>query len=174
MDIKKIYLAGSVPKSDKEIVETIDWRDDFIVRLGNINENFSFINPIDDRANEGDAQGVFGAGCYLIRQSDLIVVYAPKKIGAGTAQEMLIAKYFNRPVITVLPKETHHRRKNMVYEGEVIKDWIHPFLYETSDVVIESKEELAGALMQLAEIKIKDITCIDDALKYYEEKYKVC
>lgn len=172
MSIKSIYLAGSVPKSDKEIAEVKDWRDEYIDVLQKIDNGFEFLNPREDRADEDDPEGVFGADCMLVRDADLIIVDAPKKIGAGTAQEMLIAKYFKRPVIMVLPKETHHRRKDMIYDGKVIRDWIHPFLHETSDVIVESVDELGSALEKLKEIENKDITCIDTAIEYYQKKYK--
>jgi len=48
-----------VPKSDKEISEINDWRDEFVDILSGVNKDFVFINPREDRADEDDSRGVF-------------------------------------------------------------------------------------------------------------------
>lgn len=153
-EIKTIYLAGSVAKSDMEMVKIKDWRDEFILELNKISSSFEYINPgkikFKDRV---DSKEIFGACAIKVKEADLVIVYAPDKIGIGTAQEMLIAKYFNRPVIVVVPKNTYHRKANLAFDGVVAEDWIHPFVAESSDIVIESKIELKDAFEKLDNLK---------------------
>ena len=170
MGINSIYLAGSVPKSDDDLKKIKDWRIDFIEELNKI-KNFKYINPREIRVTEEDTQGVFGLDCDLIKNSDLLIVYIFDRSGIGTSQEILIAKYFKKPVILVIPKNTHHRIENLVYDNKTIKDWIHPFLDQTCDIIIEDKSELRNAIKKLENTKIKDITIIDESIDYYKEKY---
>ncbi len=170
--IKTIYLAGSVPKSDDGMKKIPDWRRAFIDTLQAVNPDLVFFNPRENRVDENDPHGVFGMDCMLVRDADALIVYAPDKIGIGTAQEMMVAKYFHHPVITVLPQDTYLRRKNLVHNGITISDWIHPFVHETSDIIVASCEELPAALEKVVEMTIKDLSCIDDAITYYENHCK--
>jgi len=115
---------------------------------------------------------VFGHDCKHIKNSDLVIVDAREKIGAGTAQEMLIAKYFKKPVITVLPKDTHHRRTNFEINRKIVEDWIHPFIHSTSDVIIENYKDLSEWVRKCMEgkVKVKDISIIDKSIEYYEKQ----
>lgn len=174
-EIKTIYLAGSVPKSDTEIEKFKDWREEYIEKLNEVG-NFNFINPNDDReCSENDVFGVFGMGCKHIKSSDLIIVHVDKdkKLGVGTSQEILVAKYFKIPVIIVLPKNSNHRKINLKFRDEEISDWIHPFLYGSSDIIIESIDEISLAFDKLKEMDIKDISVIDKSIDYYLKKYEV-
>ena len=87
-------------------------------------------------------------------------------MGAGGAQEMVIAKYFKKPVVTVLPKDSHHRRSNLTFHEKTIKDWIHPFIFTFSDFIIESIDGFGQVKNKLFTSKIKDISVIDDAIEY--------
>ena len=96
----------------------------------------------------------------------MIVVNAEEKIGAGTAMEMVTAKYFKKPVITVIPKDTHHRRSNVVFHGKLVDDWIHPFIWHFSDIVVESVDEIEDIKKKLESTEIKGISIIDEAIEY--------
>lgn len=100
----------------------------------------------------------------------MVVINAGEKIGAGTAMEMVAAKYFKKPVITVLPKNTHHRRSNVVFHGKSVEDWIHPFIWAFSDFIVESVEEVKGIENKLRTAEIKDISVIDQAIEYVTSK----
>lgn len=82
--------------------------------------------------------------------------------------EMVAAKYFKKPVITVLPKDTHHRRSNLVFHGKLVEDWIHPFIWSFSDFIVESIEEVEEIKDKdkLSKAEIKDISVIDQAIDY--------
>src|SRR5207253_8251648 len=114
---------------------------------------------------------VFGHDCYFVKQADVIIVNASAKLGVGTAQEMLIAKYFKKPVISILPKDTHHRRTNLQMAVGVVEDWIHPFIFSTSDTVVENLDQAVSWIKEYNQTpnskKIKDIGIIDQAIEKY-------
>ncbi len=56
--------------------------------------------------------------------------------------ELILAKHYGKPVVTILPKDSHHRRSNLTFNNRVVKDWIHPFIDLFSDVVIERIDEV--------------------------------
>jgi len=165
----KIYLAGFVPKGDKEAKIHIDWRSEFINHLTKI-VDAEFIDPRDrGRANfdEGDPFAVFALDCKRVRQSDLILVNGDS-LSVGGAQEILIAKYFKKPVIVVLPKNTVHRRTNLNFGNKVIEDWIHPFIHSTCDLMVESIEELTAQDLKKVFKNPKTIKLIDEAVNACE------
>lgn len=169
----KIYLAGSIPKGDNIRKDWIDWKTQYKKVLASI-DDLIFLNA-DDLKDETNPFVVFGHDANMVKKADIIIVNAEKEIGkgigAGTAQEMVIAKYFSKPVITVLPKNTHHRRKNIVFNGIKIDDWIHPFIYAFSDLVIENLNECLDWIKQFrhdsSEMKVKNIKIIDEGIKKF-------
>jgi len=170
----KIYLAGSVPKGKDETKVWDDWR----VRYQKVLEEVfdaTFIDPNADdiMAFEGDSLMIVGVDCGHIKSSDLVVVNAEEKLGVGTSQELVVAKYFGLPVITVLPKDTHHRRSNITFHQTVVEDWIHPFIDTFSDFVVERVEDIGDIKGRLTTIKAKDISIVDDAIAYAQEKLGV-
>ena len=83
--------------------------------------------------------------------------------------EMVIAKYFRKPVVTVLPKNTHHRRANLTFQGKYfVEDWIHPFIHTFSGFVVESVEDIANIKDNILTAEIKDITIVDKAIGHRE------
>lgn len=159
-----IYLAGSVPKSDKEKDAFVNWRVHYQTVLEKVFKEAEFIDPADAGKDEEDSLATTGEDCGHIQQADLVVVNAESKLGAGTSMELVIAKYFKKPVITVMPKDSHHRRSNITFHGKFIADWIHPFVHTFSDFIIEKIEDVENIKKELAKAGIKDITVIDQAI----------
>ena len=170
--MKEIYLAGSVPKGDKDQENFTDWRVRWGKVLTEVFENTQIIDPYDRDLDEGDFLQVVGMDFGYIKQALLIVINAEEKIGAGTAMEMVAAKYLKKPVVTVLPKNTHHRRSNVIFHGKLVEDWIHPFIWAFSDFIVESVEEIEGIKEKLDSCEVKDITVVDQAIKYAALKKK--
>jgi hypothetical protein len=167
--IMKIYLAGKVPKGDKKQKSFDNWR----VRYQKVLRKFfdaEFIDPYNRDLDESDFLAVVGTDCKHIKESTFIVVNAEEKLGVGTSQEMVIAKYFNKPVVTVLPKDSHHRRSNVVFHGKMIADWIHPFIFTFSDFIIENINEIEKIKDKIFTSKIKDISVIDEVVRYIDSK----
>jgi len=165
---KIIYLAGSVPKGNEE-AKFDNWRIEYKEVL---KKHFQaeFIDPYDHHSyvDENDSLLVFGIDSNHIKTSDFIVVNAESKLGAGTSMEMVVAKYFKKPVVTVLPKDTYHRRSNLIFGPNHVKDWVHPFIHSFSDFIIENIVEIEKIKDKIFSSKIKTISVIDDAIKYFE------
>lgn len=163
----KIYLAGSVPKGDKEAASFDNWR----VRYSNVLETIfvgqkpKFIDPYERDLDESDSFLVFGKDCSQIKDADLIIVNAESKLGEGTSQELVIAKYFEKPVVTILPKDSAHRKSNVTFGGKVVVDWMHPFIHSFSDLIYEKVEEVK--LEEVKNIQVKKIDIIDQAIENF-------
>jgi nucleoside 2-deoxyribosyltransferase len=170
----KIYFAGKVPKGD-EIGQLEDWRASLTSSLKEAGEFIEMISPEDPELDESDSLAVFGHDCLLIRMADMVIVNADQKLGVGTAQEMIIAKYFEKPVLTILPRDTHHRRTNLQMHEFLIKDWKHPFIVSTSDAVFDSvehlKEFIASGKLKETTVRPKNIDIINQAIDHYHKHY---
>ncbi len=165
----KICLLGSIPKGDKIRENWRDWKSEYKNKLSQIS-NATFTDG-DEWKDETKPLLVVGHDANLIKQADVIIVNAESKLGAGTSQEMVIAKYFSKPVISVLPKNTHHRRSGVVFDGVRVDDWIHPFILTFSDVVVESIDECVEWVKDFIHNpenkRIKDISVVDEAVAAY-------
>ncbi|MBI2232596.1 MAG: hypothetical protein HYU56_01640 [Candidatus Aenigmarchaeota archaeon] len=167
--VLKICLLGSIPKGDEIRKFWKDWKINYKNSLSKI-DGIEFVDG-DAWKEEEKSFLVFGHDSYLIKSSDIIIVNAEAKLGAGTSQEMIIAKYFSKPVITVLPKDTHHRKSNVVFNSTNVPDWIHPFISAMSDIVVESVDEACQWVQEYKENPksktIKNISVIDQAINSY-------
>ena len=164
----KIYLAGSIPKGDEEAKKFDNWRD----RYKKILQEFfdaDFIDPYDRKLDEGDFLAVVGQDCKHIKDSSLVIVNAEEKLGVGTAQELVIAKYFSKPVISVLPKDTHHRRSDIIFNEKIVEDWIHPFIFAFSDFIVENINGVEAIKDKVFSSTVKDISVIDEAIRHINE-----
>lgn len=171
----KIYLAGKVPKQDNEKME--DWREEYKNVLLNSEyktEKIEFTDPMDRNLDESNFEMVYGHDCSLIKHCDLVIVNAEDKTGIGTSQEILIAKYYKKYVVTVIPENTNYRRKNITLMGRFIEEWIHPFAFTSSDMIIKNIKDIDLNYIseQIRNGNIKDISIIEDTCKMYEDNKK--
>lgn len=165
----RVFMAGKVAKGE-EICSIKDWRVACIEKLKQVRK-FEFISPENPKLDESKPFTVFGYACKLIRDSDFVLVDASRRLGAGTAQEMIIAKYFDKHVMTILPRNTYHRRTNLQMYDVLVEDWIHPFIYTLSDHIFDSIEEVADFLIQnpnFLETAPKKLSIIDESIASYE------
>jgi hypothetical protein len=171
----RIYLAGKVAKGN-EIGRVRDWRSEYISKLSCFKE-VEFISPEAPHLDESKPLEIFGHDCYLIRTSDITIIDASTKLGVGTAQEMVIAKYFGKYVFSILPKDTHHRRSNLQMYDVLVEDWIHPFIFAMSDGVYESIDELITHIEADGKLAppfpAKQISIIDQAIAAYTRKFEL-
>ncbi|MGW8184692.1 MAG: hypothetical protein ACWGHO_01100 [Candidatus Moraniibacteriota bacterium] len=173
----KIMLLGSIPKGDDARKKWTDWKTDYKNILSQL-DNVEFMDG-DAWKDETKPFLLFGHDLNLVKAANIVIVNAEKEIGkgigVGTAQEIMVAKYFLKPVITILPKNTHHRRSNIVFDGTLISDWISPFLLSTSDLVVETIHESLPWIKEYINSpeskKIKNISIIDDAIASYLKTY---
>lgn len=160
----KIYLAWKVPKWDKDIVA--DWRAHYRAILKGQGD-FEYLDP-NIPVDESDPIAVFGMDCGFIKASDIIIVNAEEKLWLGTSQELLIAKYFSKLVISVVPKNSAHRKSNLTFHGKFVEDWIHPFLFTTSDIIVESPHEIN--LENIKQVPIKNIEIINESIMHFQSR----
>jgi len=94
----KVYVAGKISKDS--VFGTHDWRVNFCYELEKVSElKLKNLDPTKTGTDQSDSLLVFGADCYLISQSNVVIVYLSDDISIGGSQEILIAKYFKIPVI---------------------------------------------------------------------------
>lgn len=165
--IMKIYLAGSVPKGDEAAKTFDDWRSRYKETLQEF-FNADFIDPYYRELDESDFLAVVGQDCKHIKDSSLVIVNAEERLGVGTAQELVIAKYFSKLVVSVLPKNTHHRRSNVVFHGKTVEDWIHPFIFAFSDFIIENIKEIGKIKNEIFSSAVKDVSIISKAIQHFD------
>jgi hypothetical protein len=87
----KIYLAGSVPKGDKEAENYTNWRKEYFRVISEQINDAKLLDANDFYKLEGDSKALLGAECLHIKESDLVIVNAEEKLGAGTSMELVIA-----------------------------------------------------------------------------------
>ena len=167
----RFALLGSLPKGDNTRENWHDWKQEYMSQISALVPSAVFIHGDLISDNVGP-ELVVGHDLWLVKNSDIIVVNAESKIGAGTAQEMVMAKVFEKPVFTVLPKDSHHRRSNITMGGAQIEDWIHPFIYASSDCISENVQEAAQQISKYcadkSSINIKTIRDICDLTGKFE------
>jgi hypothetical protein len=164
-----MYLAGKIKKGH-EIGVGDDWRAEYINAISQVG-SFEFLSPDDPTLDENKPQLVFGHDCYLVSRCDILLVNASDKLGVGTAQEMVIAKKYEKYVYTILPRDSHHRRTNLQMHGYQVEDWIHPFVYCTSDEIFGSLEEACEFLANPADSarggRASTLDIVDSAISAY-------
>lgn len=170
----KIILLGSIPKGDEIRKKWTDWKTDYIEKISKSIPNANFLHG-DLISDKEGPEVVVGHDLYLIKHSDIAIVHAVEKIGAGTAQEILLAKKFGKPVIAIIPKDSHHRKSNIIFHGTTIKDFINPFLFISTDYVAESIYDAIKWIKKYHEnptsFKIKDFSVMEDNIKVFSKKF---
>jgi hypothetical protein len=167
----KVVLLGSLPKGDDVRKNWIDWKTNYIevIQAQVIDVEFLHGDSISDNAG---AEMVVGHDLAQIKRADICIVDAQAKIGAGTAQEIVMAKQFKKPVIIVIPKNTHYRKSNLVFHGVKMKEWTHPFLKVSADYIAESIEDVATWIKNYEitpqKYSIKDISVFEKAIELFE------
>lgn len=170
----KIFLSGSVQKQFKELnMGKTYWKtEDEEYLRNNLNFPVKLLNPNTITIDKSDTEGRFKEDLTMVLESDLIFVDAKDKKGIGIGSEMILAKMYKIPIYTICPLNSHYRKKISTEQ-----EWIHPFLYELSDKIFESKEEMVLYLNRLYKMgKIQNRTEIDvidviDRLNGYDGGY---
>lgn len=170
----KIVLLGSIPKGDKVRESWVDWKTEYVEKISRAIPQANFLHGDLISDKEGPAV-VVGHDLYLIKKADLAIVHATSKIGAGTAQEILMAKQFKKPVIAIIPKDSHHRKTNIVFHGTLIEDFINPFLYISTDYVAEDIEDAITWIKKYSKnpkkVTIKDFSVMENCIEVFSDKF---
>ena len=116
----RIYLVGRItdlPDKGKA------WRGNYMKEISQEIESVEYVGPLFVYTNEGDGLAVIREDIKLIQKSDVVIVNATTPFMLGGPMELLLAKYFNKLVITVLTdKSSYYKNGN-----------IHPWLNSFSD-----------------------------------------
>lgn len=162
----KMYIAGKISKNS--VFGTHDWRDNFCAELSSLSGlKIENLDPTKIGTDQKDTKLVFGGDSYLISTCDVLVVYLSDDISIGGSQEILIAKYFKKPVIGLAPFEGKFNGADKEYFGKLVKNYKDPFVFTTCDVVCKDIQEVAAALQDLKNITVKDLSVIDESVQYY-------
>jgi len=168
----KIYVAGKV--SNDSVFGTHDWRDKFLDSITALS-GLKFINydPVKKKDITGthNPHKVFGGDLFLISKVDVVVVYFSDDVSVGASQEVLVGQYFNKPVIGLAPKGGKFNGGIKKVGKHTIKNYHHPFVFGTCDLVVGDIEELAEALKNLHKIKAKGIHLIKEATDTFEKEH---
>ncbi|MDN3507004.1 MAG: hypothetical protein P0S96_07235 [Simkaniaceae bacterium] len=168
-----IYLAGNIQKGhEKE--SAIFWaQDDMeVIREKIAPMGITFLNPATRTDDLSDQKSVFGRDMTQVYFGDAIFVDARERRGLGVGAEMMWAKMNRLPVLTLVPKNSHYRRKEVNLLGVHVDNWVHPFIESLSDAIVENVEEGALWLKELASgnVKVKGPEFIHEAMRYYQEE----
>jgi hypothetical protein len=174
MKTLKVYVAGKI--SPNSLFKTSFWRDEFCKDL----EKKSGIKIInldptkseDFEVNENDAGLVYGRNAFLIKSADIVIVYLSDDISVGGSQEMLIAKYFRKPLIGIAPEGGKFNNREKERRGKIYNNWTEPFVVIPCDIVVNDVSAAADWISKgLWKRPAKGIECIDEALEYYRSKF---
>ncbi len=164
-----VYLAGKVRKGAVEEAQQ-DWRDQYVAALKN--KNVKFFTPECTTEDVSKSYDVFSRDVKIIAESNLVLVDGTREIGVGTAQEIMIAKVLNVPVIAVVPPDGKYRKKKCRMNGVTYTNYVHPFLNSTTDLIVDSHKD---AILQLGNIEAllkmlqpKDEDFIDASIQHFD------
>lgn len=177
MDKLKVYVAGKI--SPSSVFGTPHWRDGFCQELSEKSGiRLENLDPTKDDAefpsDESDPKQVFGRNAAMIKSADLVIVNLTDDISVGGSQEMLIAKYFMKPLLAIAKKGGKFNKEEKEIFGKKYAHWKEPFVVVPSDAVVENIDEAAEFIKLFfshAGKRIsKEIAFIDDAVEHYEKK----
>lgn len=165
----KVYVAGKVSKDS--VFGKHDWRDEFCQELSRLCGS-PIINVDPTKAelgfdlDENNAELIFGRDCYMIQQADLVIVNLTNDISVGGSQEMLIAKYFDKPLVGIAPfgGKFYMAKKEMM--GKEYTNWMHAFVKYPCDKVVEDIQGVADYIKSGLG-PAKSIKIIDESIEYY-------
>ena len=162
----KVYIAGKISKDS--VFGTHDWRDNFCRELEKLSKlELENLDPTKVGVNQNDPQLVFGADSYLISQCAVVIVYLSDDISIGGSQEILIAKYFKKPVIGLARHGGKFNGSDKEYFGHLVKNYKDPFVFTTCDVVCKTVEEVAESLKTVTKASSKSLDIIPESVDYY-------
>ena len=164
----KVYIAGKV--ANDSLHKRYDWRDDFCANLAKLsNLTLENLDPIKIQEDTMTPHDIFAKDCYLISQCDAMVVYLSDDISVGGSQEILIAKYFQKPVIGLAPRGGKFNGSSRKVAGRLVHNFQCPFVFSTCDIVCDDLPMVAKALISLnkGNLKIKTIDLIGKAAKSF-------
>lgn len=153
----KIYIAGKVSKDSSFGIH--NWRDKFCDDLsrhsGIVLEH---LDPLCEEKEINDPWKVFSEDCKMIKACELLVVYLSDDISVGGSQEILIAKYFGKPVIGYAPYKGKFNNATREMFGKKLTNYKDPFVFSTCDIVCGTFDEVAEAIRKHEELDFRSLS----------------
>ena len=166
----KVYVAGKVSKDS--VFGTHHWRDEFIKTLESFSgKTLQNIDPTRAGIDQNNYEAVFAADAYMISICDVFIVYLSDDISVGGSQEILLAKYFKKPVIGLAPEGGRFNASTQEFYGQKIASYKYPFVFATCDIVCGNIEEAAEALVDIENISPKELDIIGNAAATFRKEY---
>lgn len=165
-----VYLSGSIPKTKTERETFIDWREEFMHVAKKQKLDIIGVNPNVFSYDMMDVKYFFGRDVQQIYISDVIIVNAVEKIGLGTAQELLIAQFYKKPVIAIAPFPSHYHKSIDTPKQKKLR-YIHPFLTASASVIVDDYQNAVRILKNhyLGKKKLKTISI--DSIEAARQSY---
>lgn len=172
-----VYIAGKV--SSDSTFGTSDWRDGFCRELEN-KTGLQVINldPTkggdDFDLDQNNADLIVGRNSFMIKKADVVVVYLSDDISVGGSEEMLIAKYYKKPLIGLAPQGGKFNKGEKELIGRKYLNYIDPYVRISCDYVAGDIDETAKCLKKIVsgELKApKDLSVFNEAIEYYERNH---
>jgi len=166
----KVYIAGKV--SNNSIFGRHDWRDDFCAELEQLSGlKLESLDPLKIEVDGMKVEDIFAKDCYLISQSDVVVVHLSDDISVGGSQEILFAKYFKKPVIGLAPRGGKFNGSSRKIAGRMVNDYHDPFVFATCDVVCDDVKAVAEQLIIVnkGDFETKTLDIIEREAKRFEK-----
>jgi len=169
----RVYLSGSIQKGNEDATKKSVWTSadiDILQKVLADTMNLSLMNPASRSDDLSDQKSVLGRDLLQVYTSDLVLVDARDRKGIGIGAEMLFAKNYGVPVISVAPPNSQYRKENMDYMGQFLESWTHPFIEGLSDYVADSVNDAALFIRDkypFGEDLIKNKSIFHDAIRHY-------
>lgn len=130
----------------------------------------TLLDPAKTECRRNDIFANYGCDLHMISISNVVVVDARAEKGVGVGAELMYARERGVPVIAVCPPESNYRR-SLVEDvcGEDLSDWIHPFIYGLSSVIVDDFDAAGEVLEAIASGRISLPRVVDpnEAVSHY-------
>ncbi len=168
-----IYLAGKIKKVHEKPNESY-WSEKDLQSMQELLKPYqvSFLNPAIRSDDLLLQKSVFGRDILQVLSADFVFVDARDRRGLGVGAEMMWAKINNIPVISLAPMDTHYHLSETSVLGVAVKDWVHPFVENLSDLVTGSLEHGTQWMKQHMETpyEIKSAAFLHETMQFYKDR----
>ncbi|MGE3954830.1 MAG: hypothetical protein AB7F31_06580 [Parachlamydiales bacterium] len=161
-----IYLAGKIQKAHETPNESYWGPRELAALKAVLGEEVLLLNPSIRSDDLSDQKSVFGRDMVMVSCADAVFVDARERRGLGVGAEMMWAKVNRIPIVTLAPRGSHyHKGRTSLLDVEVA-NWVHPFVENLSDKLVDTVEEGAAWLLERPDT-IKGPEAIHEAMAYY-------
>ncbi len=146
----KIYFAGKIDPASRLGQR---WRDNIALRLETLLK-YTILNldpnkdPLPRLINYSNPLEPIGRNASMIKDSDLVIIMLSEDISVGGSCDMMIAKYFGKPVIGIAQKGGKFRKKKKMIREREYLNYTHPYVALFCDYLAEDVNEAAKCILR--------------------------